>query len=368
MIVQSLHEWRETMKDNDKLMLIDSWERIVPLKQGIERAVRSVTPIAKRFVFDKEACVHLGRVLFEASDLVLEQIVFAKPPYEHTYIELSDARAMFNSWRPTTPNPVATSDDKLGLLYTGDRIYSFCHSDTADIPTTLGMFHTTVGHGQTTPLREIFGDTSTKVKFAHEEGWQKYVKIAYLLGGMRQPDGRIVVARGDYEYFLDNYDLGCTIGHQFSNPESLSRHRNVIVDSAFMGGGDILIGAACLLLIHGTKRGVSIQNKPHQAGWFKGKRIVYKSHGVVTIKLTKGDSMKKVLFGTRESPKVHDVMGTWVHYHRDVHCDHEWVRLEDTDHERYLCRKCPTLRTWRTPHSRGEGGKGVHTKTYSVIK
>lgn len=354
-------------KTKPNLLLIDSWEQVVPLKQGIERAVRAITPIAKRFVFDKEACTHLGRVLFEASDLIMEQIAFAKPPFEHTYIEITDARVMFEAWRPTSANPVETSDDKLGILFSGDRIYSFCHSDTSDLPSTLGMFMVKAGHGQTTPLREVFGDTTKHVRFTHLDEWQKYVKIAYLLGGMRQPDGTIVVARGDYDYFLDNYDLDVTI-QKPTNPMRWPAHRNTLVDSAFLGGGDILIGAACLLLIHGTKRGVSIQNVPHQSGWFKGKRIVYKSHGVVTIKLTKGDSMKKVLFGVRESPKVHDVMGTWVHYHRDAHCEHEWFRLEDQDHERYLCKKCPTLRTWRVPHVRGEGGKGVHTHDYRVTK
>jgi len=349
------------------MLLLDSWQKVVTLRPGVERAVRAVTPIARRFVFDSEACTHVGRLLFEASDLVAEQIVFAKPPYDHTYIELSDARAMFKGWRPYAVNPPATSDNKLGMLYSHDKVYTMCSSDTSDIPPTIGMFSITVGHGQTTPLKEIFGDENPWTKFETNRPWQEYVKLAYLLGGMREPDGTIHMTRADYDYFVGHYDLGCTIAAAEHDYHRKLRYKTMF-NAAFLGGGDILIGAACLLLIHGQQKGVSIQSVPHSRGWFKGKNVVFKTHGVVTIKLGKHDTMRKIVFGSRESPRRHDVMGTWVHYHREHHCDHDWFRLEDQDHERYQCRKCPTLRTWRASHARGDGSKGVKTKTYSVVE
>lgn len=353
--------------------MLDDWERVVPLKPGIERAVRNVVPIARRFMFDPEACAHVGRLLFEAADLVAEQIVFAKPPYDYTYLELSDARAMFRGWRPTESNNPKTSDNKLGLLYSKNRLYTFCSSDTTDIPTTIGMFCVDIGHGQTEPLTELYGDgalgsgveISGQSRLPGQRTWQDWVKLGYLLGGMRQRDG-VLMVQADYDYFLNNYDLRSTI----APPAYLDRHRRhqTMFEASYLGGGDILIGAACLLLIHGQRRGVSVRSVGPERGWFKGKRRVYHKHGVVQIKLGPHDTMRKVVFGVRESPIRHDVMGTWAHYHRDPQCDHDWTRLEDPEHERYRCSKCPTLRTWRMAHVRGQGGKGIKTKTYSVTE
>jgi len=337
--------------------LIDVWSAEVPLKPGIERLVRNATPTARRFVFDSEACGHVGNLLFHAGDLVAEQIAFAKPPYPNTYVEITDARAMFKAWRPATTEAQAlNSDDRLGILYTGDRLYTFVSGVTKG--PVLGMFSITTGHGQTAPLTSIFGQPRY---------WSpEHVKLSYLLGGMRQNDGTIAMLRADYQWFLDNYDLASTLADTWSGDRS--RREKVMADSAFLGGGDLIIGAACLLLIHGKRRGVTIREVPHERGWFKSKRVVYKSHSVVTIKLGPHDSIRRLAFGSRESPARHDVLGTWVDYHRDRQCAHDWYRLEDNDHERYRCTKCPTLRTWRNPHVRGDGLKGIVTKTYEVIK
>jgi len=335
----------------DKLLLLDRWEKMVPIKHGIERQIRSVTPVARRFVFDSEASRHVGRLLFEAGDLVAEQIAFAKPPYDVTYLEIGDARAMFDGWRPGVDQKKAIpGDDKLGMLYIGNRLYTFCNNDDVeDVPTTLGMFYVDMDRGQKESLAKIFPDNFYPLE---------HIKLSYLLGGMRQKDRSIAMLRADYDYFLANYDLGSI----YDKP---NLH---LEDIAFMGGGDLIIGAASLLLIHSQRKGVKVNMVPYSRGWHKGKQVVYKAHGQVTIKLGRHETIRRLAFGHRESPRVHDVMGTWVHYHRDRKCEHDWSRLLDMDHERYQCSKCPTIRTWRKPHVRGDGTKGVKIKTYAVTE
>jgi len=353
-------------------MLLDTWQKIIELKPGIERHLKAATPTARRFVFDAEACAHVGHLLYTAGDLVAEQIVFAKPPYENTYIELIDARAMFDAWRPPTPGRLRIpGDSQLGLLYTADNghLFSFCANDQAGkFPNTLGMFQTDIGVGQTTPLHHLWGDFGMRsawgMKASTDKVRHEIIKLAYLLGGMRQPDGTIVMVRADYDYFLANYNL--TTPLDLPNADGAVS----IGEAAFLGGGDLLIGAACLLLIHGHKQGgtIRIDQVPHRQGIWRGKRKVFASHGVVSIKLTEKQTIRRLVFGHRKSPILHDVMGTWVHYHRDRHCDHDWHRLSDVDHERYQCSKCPTLRSWRAAHARGDGSKGIKTKIYSVTE
>lgn len=350
--------------------LLDTWQRYVPLKPGIEKHVRSIAPVARRFVFDSDSSAHLGRLLFEAGDLVCEQIAFAKPPYEHTYVEIADARRMFDAWRPGNDDGKIPGDDRIGLLYTGNRMYTLCSNNVIkDLPTMLGMFYVDLGKGQTTPLAEIFGEgrdnegmfdrkLGIRLRSSNSHSWQEYVKLSYLLGGMRQPDGTVAMVRADYNYFANNYDLGCAYGFDY-NPRTM-------YEAAFQGGGDLLIGAAAMLLIHGRPHNVTINPVMHQRKIYKGKMVVYKAHGIVNIKLTGKQTIRKVVFGNRASPRLHDVMGTWAHYHRDRQCDHDWERLEDPEHERYMCRKCPTLRTWRKSHYRGDATKGIKTKTYEV--
>jgi len=343
--------------------LLDVWSSQAPLKPGVERIVRNATPTARRFIFDPDSSHHVGSLLLHAADLVAEQITFAKPPYPNTYIEITDARAMFHAWRPSYKHDPISSDIRLGFLYTGDRMYVFIAGE--GVKAELGMFSITMGHGQTAPLSSIFGDhPSITHDPAHGITWQHQVKLAYLLGGMRQYDS-ILMPQADYQWFLDNYDLQGTLDLP---PGDRARRDRIMIDAAFLGGGDLLIGAACLLLIHGNKRGVSVQGVPHHRGWWKGKQIVYKAHSVVTIKLGPKDTIRRVAFGNRESPRRHEVMGTWVHYHKEGRCEHDWVRLDDPDHERYQCSRCPTLRTWRASHVRGDGGKGIVTKEYEVTK
>jgi hypothetical protein len=356
------------------MLILDKWEKMVPLRAGVERVVRAATPSARRFVFDSDACAHVGNLLFQAGDLVTENIVFAKPPYEHTYIEIADMQRMFKSWRPTSINNPDTCDDKLGLLYVGERLYTFCSANSPKAEQTnptIGMFSINRAHGQTVPLRDVFGETSDhpltalqrlRIAGDHHQ-WREIAKLSYLLGGMRQSD-HVMIVRADYDYFLNNFDLACTFDVPYGRDYS-----RVLLNAAFQGGGDLLIGAACLLLLHGNKRGVHVQQVPHRRGFFKSKPAVYRAHGVVTIKLGPHDTIRRIVFGARESPRVHDVMGTWVHYHHDRRCEHDWQKIEMVDdRERYQCTRCPTLRTWRKEHVRGDATKGIKTKTYSVTE
>src|SRR5262245_41960581 len=256
----------------DTPQLLDIWQKIVPLRKPVEKIVRNATPTARRFVFDSEACKHVGDLLRHAGDLVAEQILFAKPPYPNTYLEISDARAMFRAWRPEEQNNPLTSDDKIGILYVGDRLYTMCSSDTTDVPATVGMFSVQMGHGQTMPLANIFGTFNDHFETpAGHHNWRDQVKLAYLLGGMRQTDGILMVS-ADYQWFLDNYDLSSTLEDPPPGYRT-DRHRTM-VESAFLGGGDLLIGAACLLLIHGHQRGlrnISIRSQPHHRGWYRSR-------------------------------------------------------------------------------------------------
>jgi len=117
------------------------------------------------------------------------------------------------------------------------------------------------------------------------------------------------------------------------------------------------------LLLHAPK-GVTIHDHPACNRVVKGKRRAYAAYSTVKIKLSQQETKRIIRTGVYGPKRAHEVRGTWVNYHRNPRCDHQWTRL-DGEHERYLCQ-CGQLRVWRKTHGRGDASLGYVSHEYRV--
>ena len=72
--------------------------------------------LAEKFVFDGEASERVGRVLLEVPELLVEQIQFARPPFDLCWIEY-ETDPIYRLLNPDNWNPDDTTRDyRVGLL------------------------------------------------------------------------------------------------------------------------------------------------------------------------------------------------------------------------------------------------------------
>lgn len=102
------------------------------------------------------------------------------------------------------------------------------------------------------------------------------------------------------------------------------------------------------------------------AGIRRGKRVVYRAHHTVTIRLgLKPKHLISLLTDHRGSPRRHGVRGHWVNFRKTQGCEHDFAELEPFDGTRFECR-CGQRRSWKPHFERGDAGRGYVTKDYLV--
>src|SRR6185369_11537864 len=92
----------------------------------VTRAVRIAQRqirLAEKFVFDKDASTRVATVLRDVPELLVEQIQFARPPFDLCWIEY-DVEVIFEMLNPNHPwASDRTRDVRIGLLIEHHRVF-----------------------------------------------------------------------------------------------------------------------------------------------------------------------------------------------------------------------------------------------------
>lgn len=387
--------------------------------QNLVKLYQEAKPKAQRFLLDIDASIKLGEFLRECGDLVMDNLEFARPPYEHTYIEIAQ-REFFEAWHPGArfrPDQMI-ADERLGLFTTGEHTFTLFRLDAKvrdRLPhdAYVDAFVWRKGRPQSKDLKEIFDlpvpfAEVTLDKSMRERGFledrvltAEIIKMSHLFGGRRyhkillnnlteslQPERAVrLLAEGrseaidvDFSHLSTSFDD--MLGHSRAyDLISLYRKNDSIglIDAAFSGSGAALIHATVLLLL-GQPQGhvLDLETKPREISLYKGKRLVYQAYSIVHLHLDPkpGKSRRTLLVGMRSSPCGHNVMGHWKHRGGEPglfeHCVHEYepispyVRTKSGDFKYYMCPNCLRRRTWTEGHPRGDWSKGHTDHHYDV--
>lgn len=336
-------------------------------RPGILQHINESRPGTHRYLFNSDACEKIGELLRDCYDLVIANNEFARPPYENIYLEMLDHRRLFATWKnERSALTDMTADMRVGYLINKNFLLTLAEgqAENQTIDHTISMFSIGMNKPQSASL-EIFGP---------DRELQQIIKAAYLTGGKR-PDRRnnspswdemqFQVPLHTVKEFSALYDLRPTLNTtRIAQMVNADRWR----DMAFMGSGDLMVALAALLLLNQKTDKVTYESVGNTSGLVKGKRVVYKAHTVVNIRLEPKQSVRTLLTAAeRSSPVRHEVQGHWVHHGTRVRCEHLWEPL-DVSHNRYCCAYCGLKRTWRKEHYRGTAEKGINTKHYNVTR
>lgn len=329
--------------------------------------VRSLAPVAKRFVFDEEASRHLGHFIRDCPQNILDGHRFALPPFETTYVQVHIDETLKAIGKPTTAGysvqNMDTRDLETGYLIHQNRVYPMVRGKPKDnmLSGGLSLFNYEMSR---TPLRctcrPIFFDTPLSETDDRDHVFRAMLLLGTTYNGLKMEDFLpflhhvIVHANLDYDRFA-----------KLPKAERDRKYWNLI----FSASGDYRVMLAALMMLNEQKH-VQTVYVPNNAMLIGGKRKVFKQHHRVVVHLKAHETIKRALGGTLLTPRAeHDVRG----HHRNLRlrkeCVHDWVDMSDPGdggHVRWACTKCNGLRTTVTPHRRGDTLVGKVVKNYEV--
>lgn len=303
---------------------------------AMTKRVKSLAPQARQFIFDTEASRTVGRFIRECPDILIDQMEFARQPYEVTYIEL-DLQEVFVGMGLTYVKEhfIGEKDWKLGLLAAGGIINTF--SNTSQRNTA-----------QLAPLCTI----DQEYRPGKEAGFVDDSRI--LLGNTWHH-----VNEAQRHAFATRFSLGY-FGEEFGRKKAMETLIPAMT-------GEARIYVAALLFLY-QRRHLTLTDRGPRRALSKGRQRVYMAHTTVTIHLSQYAEVRRelTLAQERSSPRRHEVRTHYKHRGLTAGCEHQWLRVEDADNEQWRCTACAGLRYLVREHLRGDGSIGFVTKHYEV--
>lgn len=290
---------------------------------------------ARPFVFDRAASVKLGHFIRDCADVIADNLDFALPPYETTYIEVEmDAVIEGIGSGSTLTGPDA--DWKVGFLIKNGSVMVL--ANTRRLPSATFM---PFGLDRHDGLR-------TDAEFAPD-----YDRHSMILLGSSMPK----LTPKQIRAFNERWAL------VYNGPEPI--RAQMLAEPVMGHAGECRTLCAALLLLN-QKKVIQLTDKPAHRQMHRGKSRSFMAHSVVTITLDSPVEIRRSMHtGERESPRAHEVPAHFAHRHGEKLCEHNWIKRDD-GHEHWDCTKCGRFRYRRKEHMRGDASKGFVKRTYNV--
>jgi hypothetical protein len=330
------------------------------------RQIRDKMRNAHRFVLDKPGSIRYGEVIRDIPELILREQMFARAPYDVTWIEFQ-----FREFWETVNGRSAdlTSDRELGFLIDHDTAYII--SEHAQMMPFAYDLHQPWEPGAEQRFVDLAG-TAARTSFGQGNGLDQF-----FWGSIYDK-----LASDERQTLRAHHSVRALPLH-----DKLKWHqRKVITHLVGESYADLRNIIGLLLLLNRPSVTSYIRDVPRARGFIKGKMLPYMAHTVVTIHVDPTPILR--LIGTTADAAVekrhHEVRGTWCHdetYRKGVAqgCVHDWIPHPNhaegkvhvtpegiVERDNWLCQLCHGHRWHRDQHSRGNSLVGVVGKNYNV--
>lgn len=303
------------------------------IKPHVTKQVQALAPRARQFVFDGGASKLVGEFIRDCPDILVDQMQFARQPYDITYIEV-DMAALYDAMGKRTFY-TGERDWKVGFLAHGGIVYTITNSrerpEAALAPTCTFDYE----------YRPVAADPLSD-------------DSKVLLGSTWN-----ALSEDQRNAFAQRFNVGY-LAAEHARDKALEIMLPAIA-------GEARVYVACLLFLYQRKHLTLADHGPRRT-LSKGRQRVYMAHTTVTIHLSQYTDLKHDLTvgHERSAPRRHEVRTHYKHRQLTAGCEHQWVRVEDADNEQWRCTACSGLRWLCRSHLRGDGSIGFVTKTYEV--
>ena len=330
--------------------------------KGVQQRVR----FAEKFVFDPGASERVGLVLRDIPELLIEQIQFARPPFERCWIEY-EFDPIFDLLNPDKSNPIDQSrDKKIGMLIDHNRIIVV-----------------TLTHAHELAILPFAYNLNTEWALKDQLEFCGKLKISRLqidlwlwgaLGAKFLNEGKI-----NYLRVLRDTNMAELLIDQELSFEHASR----MIASTM---GDFKNHMAILLMLNQPALTQYVK-VPSTRGWIRHKPRPFMSYNTIHMALDAVPKIRK-MYDSKEGPgnlrRRHRVRGHYCHneaarkaliHHTCIHdwqpTDDEWTPIKSEvgdDVEHWFCANCSGKRWWREEHRRGHYSEGEIKHTYEVSR
>jgi hypothetical protein len=339
----------------------------VPVKSL--RKLQARTRGAEKFVFDEDATRRVGEVLRDVPELLIEQMEFARAPFDVTWIEYSgDIMKSTITGYPIDHND-PTRDIWVGVLVDHNRVnvisLNAWNLRTDQAGETIGVLPFAY-HLQTVwPLEDqlrfcealhtsragidawFWGSTYNRL---HELGRADSIRALRATTMAEMLDRRLLLEGGGID----------------------ARTASKLIAAS---AGDLKNVVALLLMLN-QPRATRYVRVPERRGWVAHKPKPFMAYHHVNMTLAPREQIVLLRegLGSGELRRRHRVRGHYCHdetardYARIAGCIHEWVPCDAEwtpapgmaidEREHWRCRVCDGKRWWRESHERGDASKG----------
>lgn len=335
-------------------------------------ALQARVRIAEKFVFDETASRRVGEIIRDIPELIVEQIQFARAPFEVTWLEYQSHII----WQTLTPGgtPEIDGDKKVGLLIDHNRVNIFSYAPGVTDGEPLGLMPFAYHLNTEWPLDE-------QLKLADLLQTSRMGIDFWLWGSVA--DKFMRSGKADYLRILrDTNMIVPLLPHNFpDHSETQKQAAQRILNGC---SGDFRNVVALLLLLNQPSMTQYRTTLPHTRRFIGNKLSVLMKHRTITVSL---DAKPRVIelsqgLGDGETRARHKVRGHYCQdkmardYERIAGCIHDWRECYDdwtpmTDASNmevnhWFCGICEGKRWFRKEHERGDINKGYITHDYKV--
>lgn len=320
-----------SLLDDVKDLPVSAWGNAVYLPAP-SKTVKAIAPRARQFIFDKEASEALGRFIRDCPDVLVDQMQFARQPYDITYIEV-ELDALYDAMGKTVTYP-DERDWKIGFLAHVGEVFVLTNSRqrTQGVLSPVCTFDYEYRPVAADPLSDdskvLLGSSWHSLSDAQRNAFAQRFNVGYL-----------------------------------GKPEVRHKALEVMLP-AIMGEARVYVAA--LLFLY-QKHRLTLTDHGFRRAISRGKLRTYMAHTTVTIHLSQYEGIKHHFTEIdRASPRRHEVRTHYKHRQLTAGCEHQWTRVEDAENEQWRCTACSGLRWLCRQHLRGDGSIGFVTKHYEV--
>jgi len=330
------------------------YDQIAAQPSHVLEPARGLLLSAQRFLLDYKASKFYGHISRDIGPLVLRQHEFARPPYEHTWVEF-DMDAFAEEAPTTMMHDPDARDVKVGFLFAGDIVWVFsatAEGQSACLPYRVEMHRPVSADEERDMARRLGMLTPT------------YRMMLLASTGHRMDDPWWLGPEADH--LCRSHRL---VFHETFEPHLARMSKEEKFAFMALSAGTVRqVLTLALLLSRQSHRYWTITGEPHRHAIVSGRNRVLVAHNRVTMHLEQPVAQQRFIsdIHTGAHRREHDVRGHWAQNRRLGHnCDHLWAE-DDIDH--FHCTMCSVKRWWRHAHRRGDLHSGVVVKTYEVTQ
>lgn len=323
-----------SLLDDVKDLPAHQWSSSI-LAPAVSKRIQQLAPRARQFAFDEVASEYLGKFIAECPDVLVDQMEFARQPYDVTFIQLDLAAVYRGTGKPSTADYYPEPDWQIGFLAHGGTVYGMTNTRQRQTPYLSPLcvldneYHPAPTNALIDDSRVILGTTWYDLNEAQRAAVAQRFNMGYI---------------------------GPT--------EHREKALRLMIPASM---GEARVYLAALLFLY-NKQHLRIADHPYRRGLSRGKLRTFMAYSTVTIHIGEYLALKRDLeaTGARSSPRRHEVRTHYKHRHLTPGCEHQWQRVEDAENEQWRCTKCTGLRYLCKEHVRGDSTVGFVNKRYEV--